>query len=734
MKSVSNLIIDGLNSARTSVPVSLPASATVMLNKTLLSSPAKIWNSRLSWRIMMAVFMTILAIQVTVLGLTIKSEETGRLRTLHETARQILAPLVRGNPADYLAPPLAPDVARRVIDSTVIDGLVIYSNDFNVVSYTGDPVTLRVIKDADARHSRYSADGSFYETVISPLELNKGSAGLYQPYYVAVRLDSTRVTADIQGYVYHSLLVMFLLSAFVTTVLMIALGRWLLEPILFMRANLIEARTNPENPNIFESPFSESDEIGSAIKIAQGLIKQNALNIRQIKTAAQDQIHKLAYYDSLTGLPNRILFLQKLGELTRAEGDANSRRFAVITLDLDHFKDINDTMGHSIGDTILRAVGKRLRAALPESAVVARTGEDEFAVTMPLTSDAITSRDVAQKVQAVVRGEPFKVFNQSFQVRCSIGVSTYPDNGVDPDHVLKNADIALNRAKEDGRDTIREYLQDFDRAVQQRFQMLNDLREAIENDDLRLYYQPQIDLKTQRVIGAEALLRWWKKDHSKEGGAFISPTAFVPVAEQSGLILPMGEWVLKTACKTARDWLDQGIDIRVAVNVSGEQFQQSDLGSFVRKTLLETGLPAKNLEIEVTESAFMDDVQQTIHTLVELHKMGVELAIDDFGTGYSSLSYLRQFPIDRLKIDQSFIKNALDNQDDAAITRTIVGLGHSLGLKVIAEGVETREQEEFLLNHNCDEVQGYRYAKPIPNDKFIDFVMEYDGRLKSFDH
>jgi EAL domain-containing protein (putative c-di-GMP-specific phosphodiesterase class I) len=318
-------------------------------------------------------------------------------------------------------------------------------------------------------------------------------------------------------------------------------------------------------------------------------------------------------------------------------------------------------------------------------------------------------------------------------VRCSIGYATYPDDGIEPDLVLKNADIALNRAKEDGRDTIREYLADFDRAVQQRFQMLNDLREAIDQDHLTLYYQPQLDLNTGKIIGAEALLRWWKKDNSKEGGSFISPAVFVPVAEQSGLVVPMGEWVLKQACQTAKSWLDQGIDIRVAVNVSGVQFQQSDLVDYTRRVLDEVDLPAHHLELEVTESAFMEDVHQTIATLNELNAMGVELAIDDFGTGYSSLSYLRQFPIDRLKIDQSFIKNALENESDASIARTIIALGHSLNLKVIAEGVETGEHEQFLKNIQCDEVQGYRYSRPVPADKFIEFVKNYNGNIASFD-
>ncbi|HBR69507.1 MAG TPA: bifunctional diguanylate cyclase/phosphodiesterase, partial [Rhodospirillaceae bacterium] len=400
----------------------------------------------------------------------------------------------------------------------------------------------------------------------------------------------------------------------------------------------------------------------------------------------------------------------------------------------DHFKDVNDSMGHNVGDAILRGVGKRLRTAMPKSATVARVDADEFAITMPLTTDINSARDVAEKIINAIRAEPFRVFNEQFQVRASVGVSTFPDDGMDPDQVLKNADIALNRAKEEGRDTIKEYSEDFDNAVQQRFQMLRDLRTAMEANQLSLHYQPQLDLKTGKVIGAEALLRWFKPDNSKEGGAFVPPFEFIPVAEQSGLIVPIGEWVMRTACEAAVAWNKKhGYDLRIAVNVSAAQFSRSDICGFVRKTLAETGLRPSNLELEVTESVFMADIHHTIQTLKELHAIGVELAIDDFGTGYSSLSYLRQFPIDRLKIDQSFIRNALNNHDDAAIARTIVRLGHSLNLKVIAEGVETKEHEKFLLEEECDEVQGYRYSRPCPDADFVKFVSGYNGKLSSFD-
>lgn len=697
------------------------------LKSIFLSSPSQIWKSRISWRIALAVFLTILAVQATILNFTLNEFERERLDHLHEIGRAAIAPLMDVSVTDNLASPFTDADVNRLLSTTIVRGLTVYSNQLDLIQAYGEQMTISMLSLDNLGRTYRSADGASYEVIFRSNELGR-------PYIIAARLNSANVQGDVFNYVKQTIMIMMLMSALVTTVLMIALGRWLLEPILFMRNNLLAASKDPEDPKIQPNPFDPNDEIGGAIEIAQRLINQNAENIRRIKGAAEDKIHKLAYYDTLTGLPNRTLFVQNLTENTRVSGDGVVKRFAVVTLDLDHFKDINDSMGHNVGDAILRGVGKRLRAAMPESATVSRSGEDEFAVMMPLSTDINSARDVAERIQGVIRSEPFKVFNEQFQVRASIGVATYPNDGNDPDQVLKNADIALNRSKEEGRDRIKEYSEDFDRAVQQRFQMLRDLRDALEKNQLSLHYQPQLDLKNGKIIGAEALLRWWKPDNSKKGGTFIPPVEFIPVAEQSGLIVPIGEWVMKTACTVAKEWHTKyNMDARIAVNVSAAQFMQGNLVEFVQKTLNETGLPANKLELEVTESVFMEDMTHTIQTLQDLHALGIELAIDDFGTGYSSLSYLRQFPIDRLKIDQSFIRNALNNQDDASIARTIVALGHALNLKVIAEGVETKDHEAFLLAQGCDEVQGYRYSRPVPPEQFVEFALKYDGKLESFD-
>jgi len=692
--------------------------------KDINDSSAQIWKSKLSWRITTVVFLTMMIVQMSILFLNFKQEETKLLNEAREIGRAAISSTLE-TPKALLETPFDQQRARRMIASTPVDGVVVYTLNFLLLDKHGAPVTLNLTGNPDLIKTHRGTDGGFYEVFYRPEDVKK-------PYIIAARLNSNYINSALRTYVQQNLIIMFLLSGLVTTVLMIALGRWLLEPILFMRQNLLAAQQNPDNPKIPASPYKANDEIGEAILISQKLIQKNAENMQQMRSAAEDKIHKLAYYDQLTGLPNRTQFLQKLTENAFTDNEQGDKRFAVITLDLDHFKDINDSMGHSVGDAILRGVGKRLRSSLPESAIVARAGEDEFAVTIQLNTDLNTSHDVAEKVAGIIREEPFKVYNENFQIRTSIGVATYPDDGTDPNAVLKHADIALNRAKEDGRDRIREYSEDFDKAVQLRFQMLRDLRDAMENEDLTVFFQPQFDLKTGDIIGAEALIRWWKKDNSKEGGAYIPPFEFIPLAEQSGLIVPIGAWVMEEACRTAKKWHDAGKEIRIAVNVSGAQFFQSDLVAHTKKCLEETGVKANLLELEVTESVFMDDINIAINTLKQLHELGVELAIDDFGTGYSSLAYLRQFSIDRLKIDQSFIRNALTNNDDAAIARTIISLGHSLNLQVIAEGVETLEHEKFLVDEGCDEVQGFRYSKPVPKEEFWSFVEGYNGSLDSF--
>lgn len=689
------------------------------------SAAAKTWNSRLSWRITLTVFATILLVQAAILAVTLPKYEAEKLQELREVGRSAVAPLVRKTHTGDARVPIAVDTAEQLFETTPVKGLAIYGLDNALIRVYGAPTIMNLKGQTDLYGMEYhSTDKTQYEVVYQPADLRK-------PYNIVASLDSVGVVNKVNDYLWERILIVLCLSAFVTNVLMLALGQWLLEPIMILRNNLLSAVRNPEKPDLTSQAKESRDEVGLAIRAANDLILQNANNLVRLRSQAEDKIHRLAYYDTLTNLPNRTLFLETLETAISEEVIGTDRRLVVLSIDIDHFKDINDTMGHSVGDKLLEAVAQRIANSTPEGAMVARASADEFMVMAMIDEEMLDTSRIVDNVFSSL-SEPICIMQEQFQIRVSIGVAHCPDDGLEAGHIMKNADIALNRSKEEGRDTVRYYSEDFDRAVQQRFQLLRDLRVALDEEQLELFYHPQFDLKTGALIGAEALLRWFRPDNSREGGSYISPVEFIPIAEQSGLIVPIGEWVIKEACATNKKWQDEGVPpFRIAVNLSGVQFHRGDIVSFVEKTLEETGLEPHLLELEVTESVFMDDIDTTIDLLNQLHSLGVEIAVDDFGTGYSSLSYLRQFPIDRLKIDQSFTRNALVNSDDMAITRTIINLGHSLGLKVIAEGVETQDHEDFLMSEDCDEVQGFKYSKPIPKAKLRDFAMTYRGSLSN---
>jgi len=685
-------------------------------------SPKQIWRSRISWRITITVFLTLVTMWAIVLMVNVEDFKQQKLLELRNNTRVFLISSM-DNTRDQLASPVKPEAADKLFAETDITGLAIYGLDHNLIQIYGQQTVLQPSHNPlGAKKSYLTADEAQYEVLFSPKEIGR-------PYYISVKIHTYSIYPVLNQYIHQSIIILFMVSGLVTSVLMLALGHWLLEPIMVLRNNLLNAAKNPEKPDTQRPRHETRDEIGIALRIANDLIRQNAHNLRKLRSQAEDKIHKLAYYDNLTGLPNRTFFLEKLEDAIRQKVVEEEHRLAIFAIDLDHFKDINDTMGHEFGDKLLEAVGKRLVKALPPGALISRASADEFTAMVVLTPDTPETAELADRIFNAM-SEPVSILQERFQVRASVGIAHCPDDGMESRQIMKNADIALNRAKEEGRDTVRYYSEDFDLAVQQRFQMLRDLRNALDDNQLRLHFHPQFDLRTGQLIGAEALLRWWCPDNSKEGGRFISPAEFIPVAEQSGLIVPIGEWVLKTACKLNKSWQDKGLPpFRIAVNISGVQFHRADIVRLTADALKESGLDPQYLELEITESVFMENMQMAIDILAQLHKLGVELAVDDFGTGYSSLSYLRQFPIDRLKIDQSFIRNALINSDDRMIAKTIITLGHSLNLKVIAEGVETIEHEDFLREEGCDEVQGFKYTKPLPQDQFREYVMNYNRNL-----
>jgi diguanylate cyclase (GGDEF)-like protein/PAS domain S-box-containing protein len=432
------------------------------------------------------------------------------------------------------------------------------------------------------------------------------------------------------------------------------------------------------------------------------------------RTLAEDRVQYLAYYDALTGLPNRTLLQDRL-----AKALAGARRqmdeVAVLFLDLDRFKDINDSLGHAVGDLLLQEVAERLKKRGRENDTVARLGGDEFLITLTHVRDAPDAAVAAERLMDAMAAE-FVVQGHSLNVSCSIGISIFPEHGADCETLIKNADAAMYRAKESGRNNFRFFTEDMNAQVVERLALGNSLRLALDNKELSLVYQPQMDIATGRIAGLEALLRW---QHPEIG--LVPPDKFIRIAENSGLIVPIGEWVLRTACAQARKWQDEGLPaVSVAVNVSAVQFRQEDFCELIRRVLRETGLAPQYLELELTESLLLANADVMLSVVEELKAIGVTLAIDDFGTGYSNFNYLRRVQVSKLKIDRSFIRDVAVKPDDAAITTAIISMAKNLNLKVIAEGVENEAQMSFLRAHQCDEIQGYYFSKPLAVDKVAD--------------
>ncbi len=446
-----------------------------------------------------------------------------------------------------------------------------------------------------------------------------------------------------------------------------------------------------------------------SIVLLEGTIE----DITERKTA-QEQVHYLAYYDALTGLANRTL-LQDRMQKALAAAKRRGERVALLFLDLDRFKIINDSLGHSFGDLLLQQVAERLKKWARAQDTVARIGGDEFLIALTAVKEVTDVAIAAERVMDAMTAE-FVIQDRHFHVNCSIGMSIYPDHGADSETLIKNADAAMYTAKENGRNGYRFFSEDMNAQVMERMTLEHGLRAALEKKELFLMYQPQVEIATGRLIGLEALIRW---KHPSLG--LVAPDRFIRVAEHSGLIVPIGEWVLRTACATAKSWQEQGLPaVPVAVNVSAIQFRQEGFQEAVKRVLRDTELAAEYLELELTESVLLSNVDVTQSVLRSLQCMGVKLAIDDFGTGYSSLAYLKQFPVGKLKIDRSFVRNIPGNSDDAAIASAIIGMARSLNLRVIAEGVENEAQLLFLSTHGCDEVQGYYYSQPLMPDKVLE--------------
>lgn len=444
----------------------------------------------------------------------------------------------------------------------------------------------------------------------------------------------------------------------------------------------------------------------------------------------QDQIRHLAYYDHLTGLANRPLFIDSL-EKTLASATRHNRKMAILFLDIDRFKRINDTLGHHIGDLLLKKIAERINRCIRETDTATRLGQDEstncisrlggdeFTILLSEIAHPEDAAKVAQRILDVIP-QPMNLEGQEVFVTTSIGISVFPIDGKNTENLMKNADTAMYHAKEKGRNNFQFYKESLNTSASEKLELENDIRRALKRDEFMLYYQPQLDARSRRIIGVESLIRW---QHPTRG--FVSPGDFLPIAEESGLIIPLTEWVLSTACSQNKNWQVEGLKpIRVSVNLSGHHFNQLKITEMVERVLQYSQLEPKYLEVEITEGTLIENKDEVKSTLQLLKDLGLTIAIDDFGTGYSSLAYLKTFPIDTLKIDQSFVRDISSDPNDAAITKAIVAMAHSLDLNVIAEGVETNDQLDFLRELGCSNVQGFLFSRPLPADEFAVLLMK----------
>ena len=478
---------------------------------------------------------------------------------------------------------------------------------------------------------------------------------------------------------------------------------------------------------VHQRAMVEVNDVGAPVRVS-GIFQDITERIK-----VEREVKLLVYYDSITGLPNRKLFNERFN-LVIEQAKRHNRRLALLFLDLDRFKRVNETFGLASGDELIRQVARRLTASVrktdsvtrsspnDQEPTVARLGGDEFMILLSEVEDVPQVARIAERLVEAVH-QPVTLQGHEIVPAASIGTALYPHDGKEPDELLRNANAAMHHAKQGGGNRYQFYSEEMNRSMLERLILENAMHRALVNGEFVVYYQPQIAIATQQVVGAEALIRW---QHPEKG--LVPPVQFIPLAEESGLIVPMGEWVLRTVCTQARRWREQGFPpVRVGVNVSGRQFSEKDFVRSLASVIMETRADARWLEIELTESMIMSDAEASRQSLLRLKEIGVRLSVDDFGTGYSSLSYLRRFPLDTIKIDRSFLSGVPDDADQTAITKAIIALARNLNLNIIAEGVETWNQFEFLREQRCDEAQGYLFSKPVPEEEFLVYLQQ--GRV-----
>lgn len=470
---------------------------------------------------------------------------------------------------------------------------------------------------------------------------------------------------------------------------------------------------------IFQTRRHQAAQVEELHHLQDEIEKANSRAQKEVeeRQSAEQRILQLANYDELTSLPNRAILNQTITQAL-AKAKRYKKQLAILFIDLDRFKFINDTMGHGAGDYVLKTISERFKQCLRETDTIARLGGDEFVVLIEALSDPKYVAGVAQKL-VVSAQQAFVIEGQECHVTASIGISTYPNDGKDASTLLKNADIAMYRAKEQGKNNFQYYSEQMNLHLLQRLALESSLRHAVDRHELQLYYQPIVETESLEIVGVEALVRWRHPDMG-----MVGPLQFIPLAEETGLIVQIGRWVLQSACEQGRIWNEMGFPLNISVNMSPRQLAEPDIVQDFSETFAKSGFPPTQLTLEITESLMLNNPDETVVILQELKELGPRIAIDDFGTGYSSLAYLRRFPIDTLKIDRSFLQDIPSDADSSVLTAAVIALSHSMHLNVVAEGVETDEQRDFLVSHHCQRLQGYWFAKPQPAEELTQLLQK----------
>jgi diguanylate cyclase (GGDEF)-like protein len=544
--------------------------------------------------------------------------------------------------------------------------------------------------------------------------------GPFKEYYgdLSITLDTAPYG---KSFIASSIIIVIsgILRALAMSLVLYFVYQWLLtKPLMKIIDHL--SNINPDRPSEHQLPMlkgNEKNELGLWINTANQLLSSIERNTH-LRREAENSLQRMAQYDFLTGLPNRQQLQEELDHIL-ADAGRVQHRVAVLCVGLDDFKNINEQFGYQTGDQLLMLLADRLRSHSGRLGALARLGGDQFALIQADIEQPYEAAELAQTILDDLE-LPFVLSQSEVRLRATIGITLFPEDGDSTEKLLQKAEQTMTLAKSRSRNRYQFYIASLDNEMRRRRELETDLREALARDELHMVYQPQIDYRDKRVAGVEALLRWQHPQHG-----FVSPDVFIPLAEQNGSIIAIGEWVLEQSCKQLREWHDQGfIDLRMAINLSTVQLHHSELPRVVSNLLQIYRLPPRSIELEVTETGLMEDINTATQNLLSLRRCGALIAIDDFGTGYSSLSYLKSLPLDKIKIDKSFVADLMDDADDATIVRAIIQLAKNLGMQVIAEGVETVEQEAYIVAHGCDEGQGYLYSKPLPAREITLFLKQ----------